>query len=128
MSPTALTSGLRNLADTVYSIVVSVLVTMGSLYYVVLSTAVVIAATYLGSFHNDSVANVWFKIKLFAIGAGQMVLSQDRKWSKQDDPDLIKDADDLQFKQIIFIRHGESDWNEVSGAQLFVRYMIKIAH
>lgn len=115
MSPTALTSGLRNLADIVYSVFVSVLFTMGSFYYVVLSTAVVIAATYLGSFHNESVANVWFKIKLFTIGAGQMVLSQDRKWSKPDDPDLIKDADDLQFKQIIFIRHGESDWNEVSG-------------
>lgn len=42
-----------------------------------------------------------------------MVLSQDRKWEKQPDADIIKDAKDIQTKQVIFIRHGESDWNEV---------------
>jgi hypothetical protein len=52
-------------------------------------------------------------VKLFAVGATQMVLSQDRKWEKQPDADLIKNATDLQVKQVIFIRHGESDWNEV---------------
>jgi hypothetical protein len=89
------------------------IVVMGTMYYVFVSTAVVLAATYIGSFYNGSAANVWFKVKLFAVGATQMVLSQDRKWEKQPDADLIKNATDLQVKQVIFIRHGESDWNEV---------------
>eukprot|EP00124_Ichthyophonus_hoferi_P003673 Ihof_evm2s334 gene=Ihof_evmTU2s334 len=42
-----------------------------------------------------------------------MIFSKDRKWSKPLDPDVIKDATDVRTKTIIFIRHGESDWNEV---------------
>lgn len=91
------------------------LIAMGTAAYIFASTALVVAAAYVGSFYNDYAANIWFKIRLFTMGAAQMVLSQDRKWEKQPDPDLIKDANDLQHKQIIFIRHGESDWNEVSS-------------
>jgi len=54
--------------------------------------------------------------KLYKIGAGfvTMALSTDKRWKKPShDPDQIKDAKDARKKRIIFIRHGESDWNEV---------------
>lgn len=93
--------------------------TMGSAVYVA-TTVAVVAAAYVASFYSNAAANLWFKTRLFATGAAQMVLSQDRKWEKQPDSDLIKNAPDLQTKQVIFIRHGESDWNEVRNDFIYL--------
>jgi hypothetical protein len=43
-----------------------------------------------------------------------MLLSRDKKWKVKHDPkDVVPDAKAVP-KRIVFIRHGESEWNEVS--------------
>ena len=53
--------------------------------------------------------------KLFLLGFGvkQMIMSKDRKWKPLPDSDCLKDATNKRTKKIIFIRHGESGWNEI---------------
>jgi len=52
------------------------------------------------------------KLRIFALGTANLLLSTDKSWSKSKvpDPDLI-DGKATQTKTIIFIRHGESEWN-----------------
>lgn len=55
------------------------------------------------------------KIQIYLDSILFMVLSKDNKGvgvKKNPDPDLIKDKETMT-KTIIFIRHGESDWNDV---------------
>ena len=58
---------------------------------------------------------VLHKCFLFLLGLGHLILSRDRKWSKSKlpDPDDIKNCADARKVRLIFIRHGESEWNEV---------------
>lgn len=69
--------------------------------------------------------NILFKIRLFFYGNVNLVLSRDRAWKKQQDPSRIKDAPKIEKRRIIFIRHGESEWNLVFnkgfGPSFFVR-------
>jgi len=53
------------------------------------------------------------KLGLFGGGFYFMALSKDAKWKKLPDSDKIKDSEDKKIKRIIFIRHGESDWNDI---------------
>eukprot|EP01134_Creolimax_fragrantissima_P004603 CFRG4603T1 len=92
----------------------------------ILTSAVVVGfATYAASFYSPGAANVWFKLNLLALGVYQMTFSQDRKYKQPIDSGLIVNNDDLQYKTVVFIRHGESDWNEVFnrgfGPSFFVR-------
>jgi hypothetical protein len=52
-----------------------------------------------------------------------LLLSSDRKWKKSavPNPDAVRepDAEPIRTKRIIFIRHGESDWNEVGVPSAF---------
>ena len=58
---------------------------------------------------------VLHKCLLFLLGLAHLILSRDRKWSKRKlpDPDEIKHCKDCRKIRLIFIRHGESEWNEV---------------
>lgn len=67
------------------------------------------------------------KLSLFGDALVFMVLSTDSKGvgpKKNPDPDLIRDKAVLK-KRIVFIRHGESDWNNVFnkgfGPSIFIR-------
>jgi broad specificity phosphatase PhoE len=53
------------------------------------------------------------KLGLFGRGFYFMVLAKDNKWKKLPDSDKIKDVEGKRVKRIIFIRHGESDWNDI---------------
>lgn len=66
---------------------------------------------------NPSAA--WRKFVLFLWTIQYMILCNDKKWSKpKDDPDsYFANADEktkakIQRKTIIFVRHGESTWND----------------
>jgi hypothetical protein len=53
------------------------------------------------------------KLALLGFGVTQMILSKDRKWKPLPDSDALENATNKTTKKIIFIRHGESDWNEI---------------
>jgi len=42
-----------------------------------------------------------------------MIFSRDFKWKKPPEPSIIRDAPGKSTKRIIFVRHGESEWNEI---------------
>uniref|UniRef100_A0A7S1BQA6 Uncharacterized protein n=1 Tax=Corethron hystrix TaxID=216773 RepID=A0A7S1BQA6_9STRA len=57
-----------------------------------------------------------YKINLFVEGLKYMALSKDKKWRKPLDPSQFSDAfapEKVQRKTFVFVRHGESAWNDV---------------
>jgi hypothetical protein len=54
------------------------------------------------------------KIKLFIATFQFLFLSKDKKWKKpaEDPASFFKDEEGVEKKTIIFIRHGESTWND----------------
>jgi hypothetical protein len=76
---------------------------------------------------NKEIKKILNKFSIYIQGILFMIIAKDSKGlgpSKNPDPDLIK-GDSTSFKRIIFIRHGESDWNDVFnkgfGPNFFVR-------
>lgn len=68
------------------------------------------------------------KFKLFLYSISFMVYSKDNKGlgpKYNPDPDLIKDHS-LDSKTIIFIRHGESDWNNVFNKGINVSFIWRL--
>mmetsp|Transcript_22625 Transcript_22625/g.27311 ORF Transcript_22625/g.27311 Transcript_22625/m.27311 type:complete len:351 (-) Transcript_22625:480-1532(-) len=57
---------------------------------------------------------IFYKQSLGLSAVNHILFSRDRKWKKTDlpKPDLILDQEGRK-KKIVFIRHGESDWNEI---------------
>jgi len=53
------------------------------------------------------------KLGLYSRGAAMMLIGKDKKWKKKGRPDpaKVQGAADARTKRIIFIRHGESEWN-----------------
>eukprot|EP00123_Amoebidium_parasiticum_P001506 comp12615_c0_seq1/m.7652 comp12615_c0_seq1/g.7652 ORF comp12615_c0_seq1/g.7652 comp12615_c0_seq1/m.7652 type:complete len:354 (-) comp12615_c0_seq1:394-1455(-) len=84
--------------------------------------------TYVASFYSGPVANFVYKCELFMLGAFQMVFSKDRKWAKPQDPDIaFRDKDgEVRTKTIIFVRHGESDWNEVFNRGFGPSFIVRL--
>jgi hypothetical protein len=68
------------------------------------------------SLYNQWLLNLRYKARLNAQGLLSMCCSTDKKWKPEQtgwDPDVIKDAHNKQVKRIIFLRHGESTWNNI---------------
>lgn len=64
---------------------------------------------------NRLVKNILKKWRIFAESILFMIWSKDNKGigpKKNPDPDLIKNLK-TRTKTVVFIRHGESDWNNV---------------
>ena len=55
------------------------------------------------------------KFFLYVDGIIFMCTSKDGKGigKKLEDPDMIKKCSNITSKRMVFIRHGESDWNDV---------------
>jgi len=83
--------------------------------------AYVFLAVYFLSFVNSMAANLWRRLELWANGLVHMVFSTDARFKPKHapNPDLVVSAmsGDLMCshptRRILFIRHGESRWNEV---------------
>eukprot|EP00959_Pyramimonas_sp_CCMP1952_P127618 2669357-Pyramimonas_sp.AAC.2 len=60
------------------------------------------------------IGNMLFKLRLSVSVIQHLLFSRDRKWNKKliQDPDCIADAEG-QYARVVFIRHGESDWNDI---------------
>jgi len=53
------------------------------------------------------------KVKLIITTFQFLFLSKDKKWKKPEDPEnFFKDDEGVEKKTIIFVRHGESTWND----------------
>mmetsp|Transcript_6671 Transcript_6671/g.13552 ORF Transcript_6671/g.13552 Transcript_6671/m.13552 type:complete len:343 (-) Transcript_6671:124-1152(-) len=63
---------------------------------------------------RTQIGNMLFKLRLSVSVIQHLLFSRDRKWNKKliQDPDCIADAEG-QYKRVVFIRHGESDWNDI---------------
>jgi hypothetical protein len=90
---------------------------LGSLISYLLSNSLLIglgcfSLTWLLSFVNRRAACVILKVQLYLESFAVMFISRDAVWPTQPDPDLINKRE-VQNKRLIFIRHGESEWNEV---------------
>lgn len=73
---------------------------------------------YIASLKNKTAGNILFKLQLFSKGTIHMFVSRDKKWKKSNlrDPREVLNAKGgaaPQSKNIIFIRHGESEWNSI---------------
>ena len=66
------------------------------------------------------------KLALYGRGAAQMVVGKDKKWKKsgRPDPARVAAAGDRRSKRVVFIRHGESEWNLIFnvGSKIFVPF------
>uniref|UniRef100_A0A7S0ZG05 Uncharacterized protein n=1 Tax=Timspurckia oligopyrenoides TaxID=708627 RepID=A0A7S0ZG05_9RHOD len=63
--------------------------------------------------HYPSAAYLRDKLNLLGIGLLHMGISRDKKWKKPAISGAIQFSESAPTKTIIFIRHGESEWNEV---------------
>jgi len=78
-------------------------------------------AFFVLTFINSTAARIWRRMELWCSGIAHMFFSTDARFNpkKQPDPDLVMQAmsNDLSCshptRRIIFIRHGESCWNEI---------------
>mmetsp|Transcript_2834 Transcript_2834/g.4450 ORF Transcript_2834/g.4450 Transcript_2834/m.4450 type:complete len:348 (-) Transcript_2834:264-1307(-) len=53
------------------------------------------------------------KAKLTIQGIVYLIFCNDKKWKKPEDPGLVlKSAEGVEKKTVIFVRHGESTWND----------------
>jgi len=76
--------------------------------------AVVVVVFWVFSYSNTAVTrNLKYKGYLVRTGLLTLIFSKDKKQTPQIDPDVIKDSPRNDHKRVIFIRHGESQWNEV---------------
>jgi hypothetical protein len=72
-----------------------------------------ILGLWVSSLFSDSVANFVYKLHLLRIGVLNLALSKDKKWKKPvGRPESIKKTTG-KSKRIVFLRHGESQWNIV---------------
>jgi hypothetical protein len=81
------------------------------------------------SCYSTAVACLFFKLNLNWQGVVRMLCSTDKKWNKKKvpNPDLIKKVKDKRTKRLIFIRHGESEWNLIfnKGVVMLLPRLIK---
>ncbi|KAH8068138.1 hypothetical protein JL721_7089 [Aureococcus anophagefferens] len=66
------------------------------------------------------------KLALYGRGGAQMVVGKDKKWKKKGRPDpaRVDGSKDKRSKRVVFIRHGESEWNLVFnvGSKIWVPF------
>lgn len=68
---------------------------------------------WVGSLFDQRFANFVYKLHLLRVGLTHMLFSTDRKWKKQADPEGLPVGEDSESKEVIFVRHGRSAWNNV---------------
>ncbi|KAG5179908.1 hypothetical protein JKP88DRAFT_268866 [Tribonema minus] len=92
---------------------------------VALLVSFIMIAWLLGSSEN-AVANIIRKTKLLAIGITHMLLSKDKKFKARQDPDAVVVDPNAPTKRIVFLRHGESEWNEVFNRGFGPSFLVRL--
>eukprot|EP00752_Nemacystus_decipiens_P016413 g14670.t1 len=92
-----------------------------------LSTIILVcAAIGVGTYLTGSAENIWRKVKLTGIGAVHMLLSKDKKFKPQVDSGDVQVDPNSRRKRIIFLRHGESEWNEVFNRGFGPSFLVRL--
>lgn len=87
--------------------------------YITIGLLLVLTYLFIQNTRDDEAVAVKLVIKkalIFLESIVFMVFSKDNKGvgpKKNPDPDLAKGRPSLQVKTIVFLRHGESDWNNI---------------
>lgn len=101
------------------SIIGSVVLTVLPLFLVIL--------LWILALYDQRFANIVYKLHLFRLGLTHLLFSTDRKFKQQQDADIIKSSGgELETKQIIFIRHGESKWNLVFNKGFGPSFIVRL--
>lgn len=80
-----------------------------------------------GAFANvGPIGNVFDKLYKYALALVHMTLSRDKKWKPPTDPAQLAQCSDIQSMRIIFIRHGESDWNLVFNKGFGPSFIVRL--
>lgn len=94
---------------------------------VVLAFVAIGAVTYVVSSGTGATAeNIWRKVKLTGIGVFHMALSRDKKFKPELDSGRINIDANSSRKRIIFLRHGESEWNEVFNRGFGPSFVVRL--
>ncbi|CAM9107379.1 unnamed protein product [Pylaiella littoralis] len=92
-----------------------------------LSTIILVfAAIGVGTYLTGSAENIWRKAKLAGIGAVHMLLSKDKKFKPEVDSSQVRVDPSSRRKRIIFLRHGESEWNEVFNRGFGPSFLVRL--
>ncbi len=71
-----------------------------------------ILSLWIAALFSPGPGHVIYKLYLLQKGIVNLLLSKDKKWKKQGDPAHAKPIQNRK-KRVLFIRHGESEWNVV---------------
>eukprot|EP00938_MAST-03A_sp_MAST-3A-sp1_P006201 g6201.t1 len=78
-------------------------------------TSLIVTGVSLLHFLTSVPGNLAWKATLYLVGTVQFVVSSEKKGMSKGipNPDKLLKCEDIKKKRIIFIRHGESVWNEM---------------
>mmetsp|Transcript_29850 Transcript_29850/g.41281 ORF Transcript_29850/g.41281 Transcript_29850/m.41281 type:complete len:350 (+) Transcript_29850:164-1213(+) len=64
---------------------------------------------------RSQLGNVFFKARFLVNIVAHMLFSRDKSFSRKQkiDPDVIASLPNLEVRRVVFIRHGESEWNNI---------------
>ena len=84
-------------------------------YDVVMTAFLAASVAHFVLLDAASILRVVRKAKLAALGVLHMVLGRDKRWAKRRGVDArtVAAAETVATKRLIFVRHGESEWNLV---------------
>ncbi|CAM9127714.1 unnamed protein product [Scytosiphon promiscuus] len=92
-----------------------------------LSTVMLVCAGFgVLAFISGSAENIWRKVKLAGVGAVHMLLSKDKKFKPEVDSSKVRFGPTSARKRIIFLRHGESEWNEVFNRGFGPSFLVRL--
>eukprot|EP00903_Cladosiphon_okamuranus_P009286 g8860.t1 len=92
-----------------------------------LSTIILVcAAIGVGTYLTGSAENIWRKVKLTGTGVVHMLLSKDKRFKPAVDASEVQLDPNSRRKRIIFLRHGESEWNEVFNRGFGPSFLVRL--
>ncbi|CAM9128105.1 unnamed protein product [Ascophyllum nodosum] len=94
----------------------------------ILVCAVVGMATYVITKGGGSAENVWRKAKMLYFGAVHMLVSIDKRFKPEMDAGKVRINEKSPRKRIIFMRHAESEWNEVFNRGYGPSFVVRLVH
>eukprot|EP00667_Euglena_gracilis_P016858 EG_transcript_17694 len=75
---------------------------------------------------NAWAANLLYKCQLATMGVTHLLFSRDTKWDKKGDSAIVQDMEPLDTRRIVFVRHGESQWNEVFNKGFGPSFIVRL--
>eukprot|EP00953_Heterococcus_sp_UTEX-ZZ885_P031380 16469-Heterococcus_DN1.PRE.3 len=93
---------------------------------VVMVLTLIASVAWMLSSSDSAVANVFRKARLLTIGVTHMLLSRDKKSKAKVDPATMVVDTSVRPKCIVFLRHGESEWNEVFNRGFGPSFLVRL--